>query len=140
MTPALDALLAQIDRLDPPAGRIGTPPDDGLIALYEAQTGLAFPEDYRLLLKRAGNAFVGTLDLLTLQEPKGSVRGELRAALEVARAAGVPPDWLPISEDNGDYHCLTPDGSVRFRDHNGASAERWPSLADWIAEVWLAGV
>lgn len=65
--------------------------------------------------------------------------GELRFALKQARELGVPHDWLPICEDNGNYYCITPDGKIRYWDHNGATTEEWSNLAVWVKEVWAEG-
>ena len=65
--------------------------------------------------------------------------GELFFGIKEGRQVGVPVDWLPICEDNGDYYCFVPDGKIRFWDHNGASDEHWPDLATWVKEVWIDG-
>ena len=52
---------------------------------------------------------------------------------------GVPEDWIPICEDNSNFYCYTPDGTIRYWDHNGANDESWPNLATWIKEVWIEG-
>ena len=46
-------------------------------------------------------------------------------------------ELLPICEDNGDYYCLNQAGEVVFWSHNGATAEKWRNLADWIKQVWI---
>lgn len=48
---------------------------------------------------------------------------------------GVPRDWLPFIEDNGDYFCVSQDGEVRHWSHNGTTNERWPSFAAWFQQV-----
>ena len=111
-------------------------PSDQVINEYEAETGIAFPEDYRTFLKEASDSMLNGKDALRLT-PKRDHPRELSVAIEDARRIGVPTDWLPICEDNGDYFCLTPDQTIRFWDHNGASDESWPDLATWIKEVWI---
>lgn len=138
MSVTLDFVIAEIDRLDDPAKRLPLP-DDTLIQRYEAATGFTFSDDYRLFLKSVSNAFVGTLYPLILTEAMGGTHDELLTALEAARAAGIPADWLPICHDNGDYYCLTPSGTVRFWSHNGSTSEAWPDLATWAWEVWVSG-
>lgn len=135
----IQSIADEIDRLDPPELRQADLPDDRLITQYEIATGFSFPDDYKVLLKRSSNAFVGTLDLLRLDPERRRGPGELVTEVSLARGAGVPPDWLPICQDNGDYYCLHKDGSVRFWDHNGSTNEIWPSLAVWAAEVWVGG-
>jgi hypothetical protein len=54
-------------------------------------------------------------------------------------ALGLPRDCLPICEDNDDYYCILPDGRLKFGSKDGPTGESWPSLAEWIREVWISG-
>lgn len=137
MAVSIHEVIEEIDAADDPSGRKQPLPDDALIARYEEATGLDFPEDYKTFLKSVSNAFVGYISPFTLNEQLLEDYGDLRAGIDEGRKIGVPQDWLPICEDNGDYYCILPDGCVRFWDHNGSSDESWPSLAAWAKEVWL---
>lgn len=139
VTEHIDAIISEVNRLDDPRKRKIPLPDDALIARYEAATGFEFSEDYKKFLKSISNAFIGYLSPLTLNEEMGGVYGELRSAIEQGRSAGLPHDWLPICEDNGDYYCIAPDGKIHFWDHNGPTTETWPDLATWANDVWLGG-
>ncbi|WP_413208509.1 SMI1/KNR4 family protein [Rhodospirillum sp. A1_3_36] len=111
-------------------------PSDELIDEYESEIGIVFPEDYRSFLKEASDSMLNGKDALRLT-PNRSHPRELSVALMDARQIGLPKDWLPICEDNGNYFCLTPDQKIRFWDHNGSSDESWPDLATWIKDVWI---
>ncbi|MEM6160091.1 SMI1/KNR4 family protein [Erwinia sp. P6884] len=113
-------------------------PDDYLISEYEKNTGFTFPVDYKESLKRAGNIFYGTIELLSLTKDN-TYYSELASALADARQQGLPHDWLPICEDNGSYYCITPEGTIRYWTTDGYSNDQWPNLANWINEVWIAG-
>ena len=139
MSVTLAHVIAEIDQLDDPTQRKLRLPDEALIRRYEAATGLTFSADYRLFLMTVSNAFVGTLYPLILNDEMGGTHDELLTTLQEARAEGIPPDWLPICADNGDYYCLTPTGIVRFWSHNGSTSEAWPDLATWAWEVWVSG-
>lgn len=122
------------------AGRkIKTPaPDDTLLSEYEKDVGFVFSDEYRFFLKNASNIFFGTKEpLIATREKKD--RCELSTAIQEARQIGVPADWLPICEDNGDYYCIVPGGEIRFWSHDGATTESWQDLADWIKDVWISG-
>lgn len=136
---SLEEVIEQINQVDDPAGRKQPLPDDALIEKYEQATGLFFSKDYKKFLKTISNAFVGFMSPFTLNEALSEGRSDLISGIIRARRVGVPKDWLPICEDNGDYYCLAPDGSVRFWDHNGSSDEAWPNLATWAKLVWLEG-
>lgn len=133
----LEDVIEEINQLNDPDQRKRPLPDDSLIARYEQETGFSFPEDYKLFLKSVSNAFVGYMSPFTLNDAMEENYGDLRVGINDARQIGVPNDWLPICEDNGDYYCIAPDGRVRFWDHNGASDEAWADLATWAKEVWL---
>lgn len=105
---------------------------DKLIKQLQNVLGIVFSEDYKIFLKRTKNIYFGTIRPFSID-----TLHELRIVTKEARTIGVPHDWLPICEDNGDYYCLLPDGTVRFWDHNGSNDEKWDSLADWVEKVWI---
>lgn len=113
-------------------------PDDALLEKYQSDIGLKFPENYKTFLKEVMNVFYGRIDPLVVTET-GSSFAELRIALQSARQAGVPEDWIPICEDNGDFYCIVPGGRVRFWSHDGESSEEWLDIASWIKSVWIDG-
>lgn len=139
MEVSLKEVIDKINRADEPGGRKQPLPDDALIQKYERITGVAFSADYKIFLKSVSNAFVGSMSPFTLNEPPSEAPGDLIGGIMDAREVGVPEDCIPICEDNGNYYCLAPDGSVRFWDHNRFSDETWPDLAKWANEVWLEG-
>ncbi len=113
-------------------------PNDELINEYEKEIGLKFNKDLKKAFKEISNIFYGTLDFVAITKNK-QFYNELSKVLNNARAAGVSRDWIPICEDNGDYYCLLPDGTVRFFSHNGITNESWENLASWIKNVWIDG-
>ena len=113
-------------------------PTDQVLDEYEVLIGLTFPSDYRDFLKSASDSLYNGKAALRVTETRDHSR-ELLDGMREARSIGVPDDWLPFCEDNGDYFCIVPDGAVRFWDHNGSSDESWPDLATWIKEVWIEG-
>lgn len=139
MAISIEDVVSEINQADDPSGRKRPLPDDALIERYEADTGFTFPEDYKIFLKSVSNAFVGYISPFVLNDGDSSDYGDLRAGIAEARKVGVPEDWLPVCEDNGNFYCIVPDGRVRFWDHNGSSDESWPNLATWAKEVWLEG-
>lgn len=139
MVASLTEVIELINQADDPAGRKHPLPNDTLIQRYEQTTGITFPEEYKFFLKSVSNAFVGFMSPFVLNDNLHEMHGEFFTGLRVARKAGVPEHWIPICEDNGDYYCLTPDGSIRFWDHSGSSEETWPNLATWAKEAWLEG-
>lgn len=113
-------------------------PDDDLITQYEKEVGFKFTSDYKDVIKSIGNVFYGTIDLLSLTKER-KYYGELAQSLNDAREQGLPENWLPISEDNGSYYCIDPEGIIRYWTTDGYSNDHWPNLASWIKQVWIEG-
>ncbi|MFY1879169.1 SMI1/KNR4 family protein [Achromobacter xylosoxidans] len=111
-------------------------PSDKLLDAYEKELGFIFPDDYRYFLKEASDSILNGKDSLRVTPGKDSPRELINNANE-AWGLGVPRDWLPFCEDNGNYYCLTKCGEVRFWSHDGLSDESWPNLATWIKKVWI---
>ncbi|KLT71972.1 hypothetical protein PL75_10765 [Neisseria arctica] len=128
-------ILDLINRAE--GNRIQIPlPDDNLIAEYEKIIGLHFDEEYKFFLKNASNILYGFIEPLVITADQSS-RSELSHAISEAKLLGVPSNWLPICEDNGDYYCLTEDKSIHLWTSNGLTEECWPNLSSWINQVWI---
>ncbi len=108
-------------------------PSDAEISSVEALLGFKFPTAYQEFLK-AGGDVQDALYEAALVRP-GIDRLYLpNVAKEAWELAGVPRDWLPFIEDNGDYFLLSVQGEVTFWSHNGSSKATWPSFADWFQQ------
>lgn len=113
--------------------RLPTPSE---VARVEEELGIRFHPDFRSFLLHASDVVVGTLEPDTIALP--GAHTDLKTIALAAREVGVPKDWTPVCESNGDYFCLTPNGEVRFWSHDGVTDESWPSLSTWIDDVWLS--
>ena len=138
----MTTLKAALEELDAKAKRSSLIPlpDDALLDKYEKEIGFKFPPDYRELLKRENNVIFGTKEIFIVRDVSKKYP-ELSRGVEHAKAYGVPGDWLPICMDNSNFYCLTPAGDVKFWSHDAPFPpyESWPSLADWIKDVWIDG-
>ncbi len=97
--------------------------------------GMKLPADFIQLQLGAGDVVFGTIEPVTL--PLGTGHTYIGNVVLSARNIGVPNELIPICEDNGDFFCIKPDGSVQLWSHNGKSNEKWDSLYDWVKDVWL---
>lgn len=113
-------------------------PNESVLKEVEKRTGVLLSSDYKKFLKDASNIICGTLFPLVISQDL-SASNNLESAINEASALGIPKDWIPICEDNGDFYCILPDGQVRFWSHDGYTDESWPSLAIWIRDVWIGG-
>lgn len=113
-------------------------PTDTVLDEYEKQIGFTFTQDYRDFLKTASDSICNGKAVLRITETRDHSR-ELALAIDDARYVGVPDDWLPFCEDNGDYFCFLSDGTIHFWTPDGTTNESWPDLATWIKDVWIEG-
>jgi hypothetical protein len=134
----LSETLEELRSLNEPVPQPFRLPTEAEVDAAEARLGISFPADYRRYLLEASDVVFGTIEPAVVTPDAGHLD-----LVETARSAwdemDVPRDLLPICEDNGDYHCLNARGEVVYWSHDGASDERWPDLATWIQEVWIAG-
>lgn len=98
--------------------------------------GVRFHSDFRRYLLKASDVVFGTLEPVTITRPEAHT-DLFKVARRAWDSCGVPRDLTPICEDNADYYCMNRMGEVVYWSHNGSTSECWPSLADWIMEVWL---
>ena len=127
--------IAALREANEPVPELMRLPTEAEVGQAEEALAVRFHSDFRQFLLKASDVVVGAFETVTLTLP-----GAHTHLIDVTKAAhqlGVPKDWIPICEDNGDYYCMTPQGAVRFWAHDGASDESWESLGDWIDEVWL---
>src|SRR5262249_3257554 len=102
----------------------------------ERRLGVHFHSDFRRCLLEASDVVCGTFEPVTIACPE-SHTDLFKIAEDAWTTWGVPRDLLPICEANADFYCVNSVGEVVHWSHNGLSSEKWPSLADWIAQVWL---
>jgi SMI1-KNR4 cell-wall len=109
-------------------------PTEDEVAGAERELGIDFPPDYRRYLLEASDVVFSTKEpcVVTLR----GTRLDLVTVVREAREMGVPRDWLPFCEDNGDYYCLA-GNTIRYWSHNGETDEQWPDLGTWIDQVWI---
>jgi len=115
-----------------------TLPSDDVLKMYQDEIGISFNEETKIYFKNLPYLAYNGLEPLLLMRNPDSWRDLLRAVRD-GREVGLPTDWLPIMEDNGDYYAVRPDGRVAFWSHNGITDEEWENIASWIREVWIEG-
>ena len=133
----LDEAFGELRARNKPVPRPLRLPTPSEIDAAEQSLGIAFHPDFRRYLLEVSDVVCGVTEPVTITAPEAHT--DLH---EVARSAwesyGVPRDVLPICEDNSDFYCMNSNGEVVYWSHNGPSSEKWPNLAAWIQDVWLA--
>jgi hypothetical protein len=122
-------------RNDPPPRpiRLPTPPE---VEAAEQKLGVRFHTDFRRYLLEASDINYGPIEPVTITRAE-SHTDLFKVAGDAWGASGVPRDILPICEFNADFYCMNSQGEVVFLSRNAWSPAAWPSLADWIEQVWL---
>jgi len=132
----LTQAISELRRLNEPVPKPQRLPTEDEITTLEADIGHPFPADMRRLLLEASDVFFGTLSQVTATDP--TFYTHYTKVREDADAYGIPSDLIPVCEDNADFFVVLPDGRIGFWSHNdGEVTEYWPSLADWIIDVWI---
>jgi hypothetical protein len=131
----IETAIAELRKRNEPVPEPLRLPSAAEVEAAEQQIGLAFPPAYRRYLLEASDVVFGMFEPAIAIPDAGSL--DLATVAREAWEQGVKRDRLAFCEDNGDYYCLAPDGSVRFWSHDGATNERWPDLGTWIVDVWI---
>ena len=113
-------------------------PTDAEIAEAERKLNFLFPAAYVAFLKSAGDVASATFEPAVILPGSGHL--DLFEIAETAwKQFGVPRQWLPFIEDNGDYFCVSQSGAVRYWSHNGSTDEQWPDFSAWFQQVCVEG-
>jgi hypothetical protein len=130
------ALIKRLHELSEPVPTPLCLPTPAEVAAVEQQLGVAFHPDLRQYLLAVSDVVFGSFEPVTVGDPDAHTD-----MISVCRGAwdeyGLPHDLIPVCENNADFYCLNNAGQVVFWSHEGAGAERWSSLAEWIEKVWI---
>jgi hypothetical protein len=131
----ISEVIAELRNLNEPVPVPARLPTESEVASAEQQLGVRFPADYRHFLLHASDIAYGAVEP-ALVTPNAGHLNLMQVATD-AWEAGVPKEWLPFCESNGDYYCLRAEGRVIYWSHQGAVNETWQGLAHWIRQVWI---
>ena len=115
-------------------------PDEDLLVEIEEQLLMALPDDLREYLLDASDVVYGTLEPVTVADPRSHTY-----LPEVAAQAwndGMPRHLIPICQLGDGYYCIGEEGDVHYwnglklgKDPQGD--KEWANMAEWIRDVWL---
>jgi hypothetical protein len=133
----LDQAIHKLRELNEPVPKPTRLPAESEVAQVERDLGVKFHPDYRRFLLESSDVVFGNMEPATITDADSHTH--LPAICESAwDEMEVPRKLLPICEDNGDYYCMNARGQVVFWSADGATDEKWPDLATWIEQVWIA--
>jgi hypothetical protein len=110
-------------------------PDDELLVEIEEELLLPIPRDVRTYLLEASDVVYGSLEPVTVADPNSHTH--LPEVASQAWSLGLPRYLLPLCETNGNYYCVDPDGEVLYWRDGDLTDESWPSIWQWVRDVWL---
>ncbi|HLT62951.1 MAG TPA: SMI1/KNR4 family protein [Pseudohongiella sp.] len=115
-------------------------PDEDLLVEIEEELLLPIPADLRAYLLYASDVVYGSLEPVTVTDPRSHTYLPEMAA--VAWDQGMPRYLLPICQLGNGYYCIGEHGDVHYWDgedlgEDPQGNEEWTSLWEWIREVWL---
>lgn len=125
--------IAALRRLNTPVPRPRRLPTESEVLIAETNVGVPFHSDLRRYLLEASDVIYGTYEPITITGGHTAIE----TVVQSARELGLPPDLLPICEDNANFFCITSTGEIVYWSHDGVTDERWSNLASWISEVWI---
>lgn len=131
----IERAIERLRQYNEPVPKPPTLPSEQDVASMEGHLGVSFHPDYRTYLLEASDVVFGAIEPATITAPESHTH--LPTVVQSARDSGVPDDLFPFCEDNGDFFCLTSTGEVELWSHDCSSDESWPSLGDWIEQMWI---
>lgn len=115
-------------------------PDEDLLVEIEEALLMPLPDDLREYLLQASDVVYGSLEPVTVTDPRSHTY--LPEVAAQAWDEGLPRYLLPICQIGDCYYCISEHGEVRFwnghklgKDPQGD--KEWTNLWEWIREVWL---
>lgn len=110
-------------------------PDDELLVEIEEELLIAIPRDVRTYFLEASDVVYGSLEPVTVADPNSHTH--LPEVAAQAWSLGLPRYLLPLCETHGSYYCVDPEGEVLFWRDGDLTDESWPSVWQWVRDVWL---
>ena len=111
---------------------------DDDIEVIENKLSLVVTDELRCLLKSiASNTYSGGI---LLQSASKNAPNFLNTVIQTlkAREIGVNRNAVVICQDNGNYYCVTEDGTVALWEYDIEDfGEEWDDICDWIENEWL---
>ncbi|WP_406700105.1 SMI1/KNR4 family protein [Singulisphaera sp. Ch08] len=132
----IDEAIQELRRRNHPPPLPVRLPTPGEVETAEQRLGVQFHPDFLRYLMEASDISYSIFEPVTITRAE-SHTDLLRVAEKAWGRFDVPRDLLPICEHNADFYCMNPAGEIVFYSHNGWPSTKWPSLADWIEDVWL---
>lgn len=113
-------------------------PTEHEVALAESRLGVSFDPEFRRYLLELSDVVFGPIEPVTLAAPESHTHLDT-VAHHAWSDWGVPGCFIPLCHDNADFYCVSKEGAVVFWSHDmrDVTGEQWPSVKQWIKDVWI---
>ncbi|WP_404418675.1 SMI1/KNR4 family protein [Marinospirillum sp.] len=113
-------------------------PTEHEVTEAESRLGVPFHSEFRRYLLELSDVVFGPFEPVTLTASDSHTHLD-SIATHAWSDRGVPGNLIPICHDNADFYCVNKEGEVVFWSHDmqDLSGEKWPSIKNWIKDVWI---
>ena len=134
----MEEVIEQLRELNEPVPvPLELPEEETLVEIQE-QILIHLPYALREYLLQVSDVVYGRLEPVTASDPQSHTY--LPEVAATAWSLGVPREFVPLCEDQGNYYVVEEDGTVLLWEADTTEInedESWESVWHWVRDVWL---
>ena len=134
----MEEVIEQLRELNEPVPvPLELPEEETLVEIQE-QILIHLPFALREFLLQVSDVVYGRLEPVTASDPQSHTY--LPEVAATAWSLGVPREFVPLCEDQGNYYVVEEDGTVLLWEADTTEInedESWESVWHWVRDVWL---
>ncbi|UTW05864.1 SMI1/KNR4 family protein [Pseudomonas benzenivorans] len=134
----MEEVIDQLRELNEPVPVPLELPDEETLVEIQEQILIHLPFALREFLLTVSDVVYGRLEPVTAADPQSHTY--LPEVASVAWSLGVPREYVPLCEDQGNYYVVEEDGTVLLWEADTEEInedESWESVWHWVRDVWL---
>ncbi|MBD1550275.1 SMI1/KNR4 family protein [Pseudomonas typographi] len=112
-------------------------PEEELLVEIQELLLIHIPEEMKEYLLTVSDVIYGTLEPVTVTDPKSHTY--LPEVAATAWDVGLPRELVPLCQDGANYYAVEETGTVLLwdADEGAVTDDSWDSVWDWARDVWL---
>ncbi|QLC73131.1 SMI1/KNR4 family protein [Pseudomonas sp. LPB0260] len=134
----MEEVIDQLRELNEPVPVPLELPDEETLVDIQEQILIHLPYALREFLLTVSDVVYGRLEPVTAADPQSHTY--LPEVAATAWSLGVPREYVPLCEDQGNYYVVEEDGTVLLWEADTGEInedESWESVWHWVRDVWL---
>ncbi|WP_439860368.1 SMI1/KNR4 family protein [Pseudomonas sp. MBLB4136] len=134
----MEEVIDQLRELNEPVPVPLELPDEETLVEIQEQILIHLPYALREFLLTVSDVVYGRLEPVTAADPQSHTY--LPEVAATAWSLGVPREYVPLCEDQGNYYVVEEDGTVLLWEADTGEInedESWESVWHWVRDVWL---